>query len=425
MDGPRVYAVASGKGGVGKTTSAVNLGAAFAEAGRTVAVVDVDLGMANVGDVLAFEAETPTLHDVLSGDADVEAAIRGAPGEFDAVVGSAGIEAFGRADPAGLRDVVDTLRERYDVVVLDTGGGLSYDAALPLGLADSVILVATPNDAALNNAAMTHRIVDRIGGDVAGVIVNRSGAGSGESQEAIETRLDLPVLGMVPEDRSVAESAAEGVPVVVFDRDSPAAQSFREIAYGILEEPLPVDWGDQDDAGIGSGTGIGGAGGSELAGHAAGVRESGGGDPATHEDDTTDEPSQEDPKQADSGIIVADAEADQAADADDEEAAGETAETAAGTDEFAAEPDDADADADVSGGPGIADAIETAESDSDAAETGGLVAGPGAEGDDATDSENDAGDATESEADSTNGTTATDEDASRSFLSKLTGGLFG
>lgn len=430
MARPRVYAVASGKGGVGKTTTAVNLGAAVAEAGRSVAVVDVDLGMANLGDVLDFETESATLHDVLSDEADLDAALRPAPGEFDAVVGSNGLAAFGKADAEGLRDVVADLRDRYDVVILDTGAGLSYDTALPLGLADGVVLVATPDDASLTNAEMTAEVVDRLGGTLSGLVVNRMGGAAGQSQTDVEDRLDVTVLGSVPEDSAVAESAAAGVPLVVANRSSPAAQSFREIAYGILDEPLPRDWADDSAAGP--------AGAADEDDDADIIVA----DPAADEED--DEPMDE----VDEGAAESDGEADEAAeatDADDAEAAdGDEAEENVATDdevdveevvdsvdddiiEAATEPvdeggeaeaddesvvaDDADSEVDEtdvateddeeSGGPGIADAIESAESDPEGAETGALV--------------ETVGDPDEED----------DSEGSRSFLSKITGGLFG
>jgi len=62
-----VFAIASGKGGVGKTTTAVNLGAALARAGFQVAIVDVDLGMANLGAFVGLTAPRATIHDVLAG----------------------------------------------------------------------------------------------------------------------------------------------------------------------------------------------------------------------------------------------------------------------------------------------------------------------------------------------------------------------
>ncbi|MFP4530351.1 MAG: P-loop NTPase [Halodesulfurarchaeum sp.] len=247
-----VYAVASGKGGVGKTTTAVNLGAAFVEAGRSVVVVDVDLGMANLEDFLDVDAVPVTLHDVLAGDESIDDAILAAPGDFDAVFGSPGIEAYGRADPANLRSVVEDLRERYDVVVLDGGGGLSHDVTVPLGLADGVLLVTTPADAAITNAEKTRDLVERIGGTIEGLIVTRIGGAGRAMPETVSDRIDSSVLGAVPEDGAIQMSMDEGTPIVAIDRESPAAQSYREIAYGLLGEPLPRDWVDESDDPVGA-----------------------------------------------------------------------------------------------------------------------------------------------------------------------------
>lgn len=243
-----VYAVASGKGGVGKTTTAVNLGAAFVEAGRDVAVVDVDLGMANLADFLDLDGVDMSLHDVLAGDAEIEAAITAAPGGFDVVVGSQTIEAFGRADPAELGSVLPALRERYDVVLLDGGGGLSHDMTVPLGLADDVIVVTTPSDASITNAIKTTDLVERLDTTIQGLIVTRIGGAGRATPETVADRIDLPVLGSVPEDGAIQMSVDEGTPLVAIDRESPAAQSYREIAYSLLEEPLPRDWATDEEA---------------------------------------------------------------------------------------------------------------------------------------------------------------------------------
>lgn len=246
MSDGHVYAVASGKGGVGKTTTAVNLGAAFVDAGREVIVVDVDLGMANLADFLDLEAVEGTLHDVLAGDAAIDAAITAAPGGFDVILGSQDIEAFGEADPAKLNTVVPTLRERYDVVLLDGGGGLSHDMTVPLGLADDVIVVSTPTEASITNAIKTIDLIERLDTNLAGLVVTRIGGAGRATPEEVGDRIGLSVLGSVPEDGAIQMSADEGTPIVAIDRDSPAAQAYREIAYGILDEPLPRDWaGDQ------------------------------------------------------------------------------------------------------------------------------------------------------------------------------------
>jgi septum site-determining protein MinD len=243
----RVFAVASGKGGVGKTTTAVNLAAAATEAGRSVVLVDYDLGMANLGDVLDVDASTPTLHDVLAGDADPLDTPREAPGGFDVVVGGTDIEDFGRADPANLRDVVGELREEYDVVIVDTGGGLSHDTTVPLGVADDVVLVSTPTAAAVENTGKTSDLVERLDGQVRGVVFTRVGAGGQVDTDSALGDLDVDALGTIPEDRSVPESAAAGEPVVEHAPDSPAGQSYRELGYELVDESMPLSFRDEDE----------------------------------------------------------------------------------------------------------------------------------------------------------------------------------
>lgn len=243
-----VYAVASGKGGVGKTTTALNLGAAFVDADRSVVVVDVDLGMANLGDLLDVTPAGPSLHAVLAGEAEIEAATTEAPGGFDVVLGSDDLEAFGRADPAALGSAIERLREAYDVVLLDGSGGLSHDVTVPLGLADRVLLVTTPAEPAVTNAIKTRELVERLGGTIAGVIVNRIGGAGQATPEAVAERIGVAALGSVPEDGAIQVSATEGTPLVAVDRESPAAQSFREIAYDLLDEPLPRTWEESADA---------------------------------------------------------------------------------------------------------------------------------------------------------------------------------
>jgi len=148
------------------------------------------------------------------------------------MVGGTDIEDFGRADPSKLRDVAADLREAYDVVVVDTGGGLSHDTTVPLGLADDVLLVSTPQVAALENTAKTLALAERVGGEVAGLVLTREG-GSADTEDAVAD-LDVPLLAAIPEDSGVADSEDAGEPLVVHAEESPAAQSYRELGYELL-----------------------------------------------------------------------------------------------------------------------------------------------------------------------------------------------
>ncbi|MCO8242596.1 AAA family ATPase [Haladaptatus sp. AB643] len=224
-----VLAVASGKGGVGKTTTAINLGAMLAAAEYSVVVVDTDLGMANVGGYLDFEIDGATLHEVLSGDAGIEDAIYNAPGEIDVVPSSTDIYTFAQSQTAGLQQVVADLREQYEYVLLDTGAGISYDTILPLSLADDVLLVTTPDIAAVRDTAKTAELTARVDGSVRGAVLTQRGNDI-LNADNVEGTLDNDVLTVVPDDETVPMGLDAGRPLAVFSPNSPSAKAYRELA---------------------------------------------------------------------------------------------------------------------------------------------------------------------------------------------------
>ena len=225
----RVYAVASAKGGVGKTTTTANLGVALAAAGHRVAAVDADVGMPNLGRMLGLSPDGPTLHDVLAGEAGPTAAVYEGPRGLAVVPGTATLDAYAMADPRTLRSLVTALADEYDVVLVDTGAGLSHDTVLPLGLADAVLLVSTPSPDALGDTDRTRQLADRVGVPVAGLLLTRVDDGAVDV-DALVSEFGVDLLDVVPEDPSVEAATAAGDPVVVSDADSPAAAAYRSIA---------------------------------------------------------------------------------------------------------------------------------------------------------------------------------------------------
>ena len=235
-----VCAVASGKGGVGKTTAAANVATTLEEEGYDVVVADADLGMANLATTLNVESDV-SIHEVLAGDATVSDALTDAEHGVAVIPGDRTLEAFADADPAGLKTVIRTLRNAYDVVIVDTGAGLSHETTVPLGLADGVVLVTTPDDVAVGDTVKTAELADRVGGDVLGVVVNR--ARTGADAEGIAERVGVPLLAVVPDDAPATETE----PLVLAASDSPAADAFRAVTDLLVdvffEEADPAEIG--------------------------------------------------------------------------------------------------------------------------------------------------------------------------------------
>lgn len=233
----RVCAVASSKGGVGKTTTTANLSATLAAAGYDVAVVDGDIGMANLGDQLGVQASGATLHDVLASGASVEEACYEGPHGMTVVPGGTDLEAFSEADITRLGRVVGSFADR-DFVFVDTGAGLSHETALPVGLADEVVLVSTADRDSLKDTEKTRMLAEKLGAEVTGAVLTRVSPGDAPGDAS---PLSAPVLGTVPEDSALQEANDRAVPVTELGAESAAAAAYQSIADGVAAGPVELN----------------------------------------------------------------------------------------------------------------------------------------------------------------------------------------
>ena len=205
----RVYTIASGKGGTGKTTTTLNLGTALALLGKKTVVLDADIGMANLGLLLGLERSKITLHEVLSGTAQIKDAIYDGPGGLKIVPSGLSLKGFQNSNPEKLKEVMTAIVEGMDFVLIDAPTGISKDGVIPLAVADKVILVVNPDLASMADALKTKALTEMLGRSVEGVILNRAELEKTEiNRNKVSELLGVKVLEMIPEDANVRRSAA-------------------------------------------------------------------------------------------------------------------------------------------------------------------------------------------------------------------------
>jgi septum site-determining protein MinD len=231
------FAVASGKGGTGKTTSTMALGMALAER-YDVTVVDADTGMANLLFHAGLEDVETTLHDVLvEGGEPVEAATYDRFGMSVVPCGTS-LAAFEAADPERLREVVADLAAETDVILLDSPATLnSKSAVLPIVLADRVVVVVNPTVPAVSDGLKVQEYALSYGSDIAGIVFNRVRGDIEGVREKAARYFEGPTLAAVPESDAVQAARSAGVPLLAHAPESPAAAAYRRAA----EELSPAD----------------------------------------------------------------------------------------------------------------------------------------------------------------------------------------
>lgn len=203
ISAPRMVAIASGKGGVGKTWFAITLAHALARAGRRVLLFDGDLGLANV-DIQLGLTPSRDLGSVVAGRTSIaEAALRHPEGGFDILAGRSGSGALSSLDTAILEQILAALRqetERRDLVLVDLGAGLDRATRRMAAAADRLLVMATEEPTSLTDAYAVLKLyaADRVAGDARVVVNQASSQIAGERTHATLRRACVTFLGNAP-----------------------------------------------------------------------------------------------------------------------------------------------------------------------------------------------------------------------------------
>lgn len=262
---PRLIAVASGKGGVGKSNIALSLGAQLVESGLNVAVLDADLGVANVHLLAGLKIDR-TLKDVVSGACELQDIVARVPGGPDIVPGSSGI--FEMANLSSLRRQtllagLGKLAMRYDALLVDAAAGVSGSVLDFVVMADFTIVVTTAETTAITDAyALIKLAFKRNPYCRVGVVVNRvknarEGAAAMERLSNCTQRFlgrSLMELGCVWEDGRVRRAVNERTPFVLAYPESRASASIRKLSAMLHRENIVSSRRGAEESGLDAST---------------------------------------------------------------------------------------------------------------------------------------------------------------------------
>jgi flagellar biosynthesis protein FlhG len=251
----RVMTVSSGKGGVGKSNVVINLSIAMCRLGYRALILDADLGLANI-DVLLGLTPKYNMSHVLNGQKKLEDVVIEGPGGVRIMPASSGVQELTRlTDDQKILflELLDGLETDIDMLIIDTGAGIS-DTVLYFNLAaNERIIVVTPEPTSLTDAyALIKVLYSKHGERNFRILVNSaSGEAMGKMIFAKLSKvadhfldgLSLDYLGTIPHDTAVTRSVLQQRPLLEAFPDAPASRAFRQVAETICRTRPNVNQG--------------------------------------------------------------------------------------------------------------------------------------------------------------------------------------
>lgn len=243
----RVIAITSGKGGVGKTSTSVNLAISLAAHGNRVVLLDADLGLANVEVLLGLNS-LYNLQHVIDGEKKMSQILVTGPGGIKVAPGSSGLAKLADLSAVARQNVLGGLKEmqsQFDFIIIDTMAGIGQNAVSFVVAADEAILVTTPEPSSIvDGYAMVKTIQHRRADAVVRVLVNM--VLNQKQATAVYTKLsgvtqqylgwNLSYLGFVPRDPHVSQAVMQSHPFTLRFPHCPATKCIEDVASRLISQ---------------------------------------------------------------------------------------------------------------------------------------------------------------------------------------------
>lgn len=229
----RFIVIASGKGGVGKTTLSANLAVSLAQFGKSVAVIDADVVMANLEIIMGLRNPPVALIDTLTGMVGIEDVMYEGPCGVRVIPAGITLDGFNEENMEMLKSSLREIPSDIDILVIDAPAG--RDAAMVMDGGQEVIIVTMPEVSSVSDALKMKILAERMGAKVVGTIMNRVEDKSRElTKEEVENTLDSSVISIIPESEKIKEALAYEVPFVLEYPDSEPSIIIKSLAANLI-----------------------------------------------------------------------------------------------------------------------------------------------------------------------------------------------
>jgi septum site-determining protein MinD len=241
-----VVVITSGKGGVGKTTTSANLGASLSVLGKSVVLVDADIGLRNLDVVMGLENRIVyDLVDVVEGFCRVkQALIKDKRFANLFLLPAAQTKDKTAVTPDQMKELCKELREEFDFVLIDSPAGIEQGFRNAIAGADQALIVATPEVASVRDADRIIGLLEAGSMPPPRLVINRMRPQMVRRGDMMDMNdmieiLAIELIGVVPEDESIVVSTNRGEPAAL-SQSSRAGQAYRNIARRLLGEDVPL-----------------------------------------------------------------------------------------------------------------------------------------------------------------------------------------
>lgn len=250
MVNARLIAVTSGKGGVGKSNTSINLALCMRRMGKRVIILDADFGLANI-EVMFGVIPKYTLADLMFNGRELDEIIMEGPEGVGFISGGSGIANLSNIDTDDIKKVVNKLSELEqlaDIIIIDTGAGMAPSVLEFLAASPEIILVTTPEPTSITDAYALLKALNFYPGFsrdntkirlVANKVLSaKEGSTLFDKLNSVVLQflnVDLEWLGCVPQDNCISKSVMKQKPVSMMYPNSAAAKAYSDIAARLLE----------------------------------------------------------------------------------------------------------------------------------------------------------------------------------------------